>query len=178
MKCQRCDKPAVVHEVIIKGDEQTELHLCEEHAAEAGLVVPTQQPIDQLLTKFIFSQGGQKRKESRSRACETCGLSFREFRKGGTLGCADCYAAFRELEGLIRRAQGGATHHVGKAPRRAGCSIDLQMLRQRLARQLDEAVAAEQYERAAELRDRLLTLDAEPASDPVGEGPEAGAPAS
>jgi len=55
---------------------------------------------------------------------------------------------------------------VGKTPRRAGGSIDRQRLIQRLAKELDSAVAAEQYERAAELRDRLQSLEQQSPSAP------------
>ena len=62
---------------------------------------------------------------------------------------------------MIERAHNGGNHHTGKTPNRAGTSIDRQLLIQRLVRELDHAVAAEQYERAAQLRDRLTSMDAQ-----------------
>ena len=67
----------------------------------------------------------------------------------------------KQLAPLIERAQNGATHHRGKSPRRAGSSIDRTHLIRQLSKELDQAVAAEQYERAAKLRDRLRSLDTE-----------------
>ena len=56
MKCDKCDKPAVVHEVVIRGGVKKELHLCADHAMKEGIAMPQQQPIDQLLTKFVTSK--------------------------------------------------------------------------------------------------------------------------
>ncbi len=159
-KCDHCDKPAVVHEVTVKNGVKTEIHLCQEHAQEAGVSMPTYQPINQLLTQFVISQTDKAKARSR-KTCPNCGMTFARFRHGGTLGCPDCYEAFEEqLTPLIERAQNGATHHRGKTPRRAGVSVDRQLFVQQLVKELDQAVAAEQYEQAAQLRDRLRDLNA------------------
>lgn len=159
MKCDRCDKPAVVHELTVRNGKKQEVHLCEEHALEAGVSVPMSQPINELLTQFVASKSA-KPSRSKRLTCEHCGMTFAEVRQHGTLGCPHCYEAFaRHLEPMIERAQSGATHHTGKSPRRAGSSIDNQLQIRRLVKELDCAVAAEQYERAAQLRDRLRNLE-------------------
>ena len=159
MKCDLCNKAAVVHEVTVRSGVKREVHLCETHAREAGIVMPGQQPINQLLTQFVIAQSGKPARTA-NKACTGCGLTFAQFRQTGRVGCAECYSAFEaELGPLIERAQNGGTHHTGKTPRRAGTSIDRQLLIQRLVKELDHAVAAEQYERAAKLRDRLNGMD-------------------
>ncbi|MCI0363113.1 MAG: UvrB/UvrC motif-containing protein [Phycisphaerales bacterium] len=159
MKCDLCNKPAVVHEVTVRSGVKKEVHLCEAHAREAGIVMPGQQPINQLLTQFVISQTSKPTRAA-NKVCSGCGLPFSQFRQTGRVGCAECYQSFdAELSPLIERAQNGGTHHTGKTPRRAGASIDRQLLIQRLIKELDHAVAAEQYERAAKLRDRLSTMD-------------------
>ena len=121
-KCDFCDKSAVVHEVTVKNGIQKEVHLCQAHAAEAGIDMPDHQPITQLLTKVTISQAS-KQAPAQRRVCPECNLSFAEFRKTGTLGCPECYASFeKNLSPLIERAQNGATNHTGKAPKRAGSS--------------------------------------------------------
>ena len=55
MKCDLCENPAVVHEVTVKNGVKKEVHLCQEHAEAAGVAMPTQQPINQLLTHFVMS---------------------------------------------------------------------------------------------------------------------------
>jgi protein arginine kinase activator len=175
-KCDACNRPAVVHEVTVRGGVKKEVHLCEQHAREAGVPLPGgQQPITQLLTQFVITQAGKAGSAAAPsgetatppkprvavKACPGCGLSFAQFRQVGRLGCAQCYLAFeQELSSLIERAHGGGSHHSGKTPRRSGASLDRALLIQRLTRELEQAVAAEQYERAAQLRDRLGGLDA------------------
>ncbi len=160
MNCDFCNKPAVVHEVTVKNGVKKEVHLCEEHAVESGIAMPGAQPINQLLTQFVVScPSGPGRSQSGRKTCPECGMTYARFRKTGILGCAACYDAFADqLAPLIERAQDAGTHHTGKCPRRSGKSVDLQLQRQRLIRQLDEAIEAEQYERAAKLRDMLNEL--------------------
>jgi protein arginine kinase activator len=183
MKCDLCNKPAVVHEVTVRSGIKKEVHLCESHAREAGITMPGQQPINQLLTQFVIAQSGNKPARATTKSCTGCGLTFAQFRQTGRVGCAMCYTAFEaELSPLIERAQNGGTHHGGKTPQRAGISIDRQMLIQRLVKELDHAVAAEQYERAAKLRDRLSSLDiktraSSTTSNPETKAGEAGSPA-
>lgn len=162
MKCDRCNKAAVVHEVTVKNGVKSEIHLCEDHASQAGVALPVTQPINQLLTQFVATKSSRAARGIRA-VCPTCRLSFRQFRQSGTLGCPDCYEAFdRHLTPVIERAQNEAVNHSGKVPRRAGGSIDRQLLIQQLVKDLDEAIAAEQYERAAELRDRLANVGSSP----------------
>lgn len=162
-KCDFCDKAAVVHEVTVKKGIRKEIHLCKECAEKAGIALPGPQPIKQVLTQFVISQQTGQPRRAKSRAtCPECGMTLAHFRQSHVLGCPDCYEAFeRQIGPLIENTQNGGTHHVGKTPRRAGGSIDRQRLIQRLAKELQNAVAAEQYERAAELRDRLLSLEEE-----------------
>ncbi len=159
-KCDLCDRPAVVHEVTVKNGVRAEVHLCEKHATEAGVALPASQPLSQVLTQLGAGPAAAKARSIATRKCPGCGTTFARFRQIGTLGCPQCYEAFEEhLAPLIERAQNQATHHRGKTPRRAGVSVDRQLQVQHLVKELDEAVAAEQYERAAQLRDRLRSLD-------------------
>ena len=49
-------------------------------------------------------------------------------------------------------------HHVGRSPQRLEGMADRVALRKRLMQELETAIAAEQYERAARLRDQLQGL--------------------
>jgi len=176
MKCDLCNKPAVVHEVTVRNGQKREVHLCEEHATESGIALPSHQPLSQVLASFAqadaVSGSEPSSKPAKSRkTCRGCGMTFAQFRQAGILGCPECYDTFAEqLAMLIQRAQGGATHHVGKSPRRCGQSLDRQLERQRLMKQLDAAVDAEQYERAAKLRDMLNELELDAAEKPNNPG--------
>lgn len=176
MKCDHCDKIAVVHEVTVRSGVKSEVHLCEEHAAAVGIALPGEQAISQqLLTQFVICKGGRPRSSATRRVCKTCGLSFAAFRKTGVLGCPDCYAAFEDhLAPMIERAQNGGSSHSGKCPRRGGLALDRRLRIQRLSKELELAVAAEEYEKAAEIRDRLRDLDPDaPAPSPGPSGSDA-----
>ncbi|MEM7754644.1 MAG: UvrB/UvrC motif-containing protein [Planctomycetota bacterium] len=119
-------------------------------------------------------------------ACEGCGMTFADFKRSGLLGCAGCYECFEERLGpLIERAHEGGGPHVGKVPRRAlddsrhgahperlaALLGDQRERTERLATlrsQLEKAVAAEQYERAAALRDEIQRVSVVDAGETGG----------
>jgi len=161
-KCDQCDKPATYHSVEIVKGEKIEKHLCDFHAAEEGLTVkPPHQPINELLTNFVKLQSGMPEQTSDEAVCEECGMSFAEFREHSLLGCGSCYRAFEQQLGpILERAHEGATHHVGKVPRRGGAGDERQAQLARMRKRLDEAVETEDYELAARLRDDITRLEA------------------
>ncbi|MBI1371257.1 MAG: hypothetical protein GC159_00640 [Phycisphaera sp.] len=162
MKCDSCDKPATVHLIEIKGGQKIEKHLCESCAVDEGVAVKASTPhISDLLEKFMIKHGALEPTQQTVR-CEGCGMTQEEFRKSGLLGCPHCYDAFEEaLAPLLGRAHEGASQHVGKVPSRAGIDEIRQRRLMQLRRELAEAVDAEQYERAANLRDQLSRVEAE-----------------
>ena len=54
-KCDMCDNPAVVHEVTVRNGIKSEVHLCQQHAQQAGIAMPGHQPVSQILTQFVIS---------------------------------------------------------------------------------------------------------------------------
>jgi len=159
MKCDNCNKSATVHLTEIKAGKKLEKHLCEQCAAQnEGFPVKPHTPINELLTNFVLAHSGAQ-KEPAVEGCAQCGITWAEFRQSGLLGCEHDYLAFeKDLTPLLQRAHEGATHHVGKVPSRgvqAGTpvkrTVDLNKLRKELAR----AVEAEDYEKAAKLRDKI-----------------------
>lgn len=163
--CERCKKSqATFHLTNIEpSGQKVERHLCEACAVEEGLV-QIQKPsvnVNDVLENFM-SSAKEGAKNLAGLVCEECGMSYVEFRNHGLLGCASDYDAFRDALGdLIERAQDGGTQHVGKTPKSLGLPRTTQQDVRRLKRLLEEAVAAEDYERAADLRDRIQKLESE-----------------
>jgi protein arginine kinase activator len=159
MKCDNCNKqPATVHLTEIKGGKKIEKHLCEQCAAQnEGLPVKSHMPINELLTNFVMAHSGMQKEQALT--CEHCGVTWTEFRQNGLLGCANDYSVFeRELTPLLKRAHEDQTHHVGKVPTRrggTGVPVKRQVDLTKLRRELQKAVEAEDYERAAKLRDQI-----------------------
>jgi len=156
MKCERCDNEATVHEVTILKGQKVEKHLCESCARDDGIAVQGVSPALQSLTGALASVSGPGEPEAKAPACGGCGLTYKEFRHHGLLGCPDCYHAFEALlRPMLERAHEGGAEHVGKAPKRSAGALERQREIALLRKGLAEALAAEQYERAAEFRDRL-----------------------
>lgn len=166
MMCDDCGKrPAVVHISKVINGNKSEAHLCQECAQSQGQFGFMGEPtftFHNLLAGLFepdVALKGVKAPTTRSR-CPNCGLSFADFRRLGHLGCDQCYDTFQlELEPLLRRIH-GSTAHTGKVPQGAkhGMVRKARELR-RLQEELQRAVANEEYEKAAELRDSMRELE-------------------
>ena len=159
--CDNCgSKPATVNLTQIENNEMSSYHLCEDCAAQKGLEATTE-PSSSPLPDFLAQIGDEPREEEDSdNECSFCGLTFAAFRETGRLGCPHCYETFEaHLRRLLRRVHGG-TKHVGKIylpPDPTVPEIEKQM--EGLRRRLNRAVEAEDFERAAELRDQIRSLE-------------------
>ena len=93
--------------------------------------------------------------------CPACDATLGDFQASGRLGCPTCWETFdRPLRDLLRRVH-GATRHVGEAPGQSaegGAALTVAQQVARLEAALSAAVAAERFEEAADLRDRLRLL--------------------
>ncbi len=89
-------------------------------------------------------------------ACPECGFRMRQFRREGRLGCAECYNAFAgSLDEFLGELHGERLHR-GRTPDSPGSEADSDVTDPetvRLRADLARAVDAEDYERAARLRD-------------------------
>jgi protein arginine kinase activator len=162
MVCDICkERDAVVNLTKVENNAVTHRHLCERCAAEQG-VETTVAPPKAALTDFLQAVQQQAAATPGDQAaCHFCGATARDFRQSGRVGCARCYGAFeRSLRELLRRLHGSARHTGRRYAPPAADTIEeaghLGQLRERLQR----AIEAEQFELAAELRDRLRSVEA------------------
>ncbi len=182
MLCECGEREATVHEVIIKNGKKVEKHLCEQCAKAQGFDPKAGVPISQLISSFVLASPGAK--AAKALVCETCQTTYDSFKQSGLLGCPECYNTFEsELSPLLERSHEGGTHHVGKQPIRATAArargVDpIMEARKRaeqiktLRHQLDMALTAEQYEKAARLRDQIREVtESEEAFDPDSDPP-------
>jgi protein arginine kinase activator len=164
MSCDQChEREAVIHLTQIVNEQVTTLHLCERCAAEKGVESPggvAKTP----LGSFLAAMGNNLPEEvpvaRAGENCAGCGASLQDFRESGRLGCPDCYRSFETpLRELLRRLH-GSTHHVGERyAERDGGTRDGGQRTAELREQLRLAVETENFELAAELRDRLRVLE-------------------
>ena len=166
MKCDKCPKPATFHitDIVEKGNHR-EFHFCDEHARQHlhPADEASEQPISELAKKLILSGQGPLREPSPAdkQVCPICQITFLEFRNSGRLGCPYDYEVFRdELMPLLENIH-GETRHSGKVPRRAPRNTQQQTTLIQLRNELKRAVAAEDYESAARLRDQIKGIELE-----------------
>ena len=167
MKCQKCAKPATFHitDIVEKGKHR-EFHFCDEHARQ-HLAPPdesSEPPISELAKKLIVEHGRVRLREpspADKQVCPICQITFLEFRNSGRLGCPYDYEVFRdELMPLLENIH-GETRHSGKVPKRAPRNTQQQTTLIQLRNELKRAVAAEDYEAAARLRDKIKGIELE-----------------
>jgi protein arginine kinase activator len=165
MLCDGCnEREASVHLQQVKDNAVTSLHLCHQCAAEKGIETGAG-AVKFPLSDFLASMGkgplGQGTAEETTEECKFCGATLKDFRETGRLGCPRCYDTFEtQLRDLLRRLH-GSSHHVGEAYLIAD-SGDLDEHDQQVAdlrTRLKQAVETENFELAAELRDRLKALE-------------------
>ena len=159
MLCGLCkQKEAKVHLTQIAGEKMQKVDLCEDCAKEKGVNDPAGFSLADMLLGLGASQEMEEASGNADLACPSCGFTQADFKKTGRLGCAGCYDTFSEgLSGLIKGMHKG-NEHVGKVPSRLQLTIAREQQLKDLQKELRKAVAAENYESAAELRDRIRTL--------------------
>ncbi len=167
MLCQVCNqRPANVHVTKVINNVRTELHLCQQCARERGELEVFAGP------KFAFSNllAGLLQSDAAAgvpvgipggsrNVCSTCGLEYPEFMNTGYLGCSECYSQFLPmLRPLIARIHGHAKH-TGKVPARAGKAVRFRKELESLREELRTMIEADEYEKAALVRDRIRDLE-------------------
>ena len=141
MTCQKCgSREATVHYQAQQNGDAQALRLCATCAAQMGI------------TNFYgFADSPFSSFFSGGRTCPTCGLHEQTLRQDGRVGCADCYTQFADiLQPYIKRVQ-GAVQHVGVTQQEDATDT--------LKNKLAQAIAQENYEEAARLRDEIRRLE-------------------
>lgn len=153
--CDGCGKPGGhIRTYQSNGSEYRELYLCDSCARLVGAddSLPAFGPtVGELLGTLVGEPG--------TRACPSCGTRFREIRQSGRVGCAECYQVFGNRIQLLLAQMGLVDSHVGRYPSRVASYKRLLVDRIALKNDLDAALRREDYEEAAELRDRIQSLE-------------------
>lgn len=145
---------------IVNG-QVSELALCEACARAKGLFDPQsltfaekffpeefKQRVDKLVRELTGAESAAEPAPSLGvlSSCPVCGFSVEDYRRTGHLGCPDCYTVFaQELDPTAEVEDEAAV----EAPA---------VTRARLQKELQQAIAREDYERAATLRDQINAL--------------------
>ena len=150
MLCERCKvRPATQTVVVVTENRRREWHLCNECAPLVAYGLVSLEPAEK---KPAAPPPGA------SLRCSSCGLTYSRFLEVLRFGCADCYSAFREnLQVLLQELHGSSVYRgepYRPDPEKERWIRELD----RLQGMLETAVLEEDFERAAELRDRVKTV--------------------
>ena len=166
MLCEKCNKnEATIHLITLVNGQKTEKWLCDKCAKDISEnpMVSVLGNIEGTSLKNIlggFFEALDKKSEQKMEVvCKKCGLTYSQFKKSGQLGCCECYESFADsLKPMIKRIQGDV-EHIGKIPTKSGNKF-IEMKRvNKLKRELQDSIMAEEYEKAAVLRDKIKLLE-------------------
>jgi len=162
VRCDVCHaREATVHLTEVVNEEVTKLHLCENCAKAKSEEMQSHFGLTDLIASLMDFEPALPEEKPHEVAvkCGKCGMTYHDFQKTGKLGCEECYEAFKkDLSGLLKKIH-GADRHVGKMPvMSVGTASDQETLK-RLHTELEELVRAEEFEKAAIIRDRIKDLE-------------------
>lgn len=168
MMCEECGiRPAKFHLMTITNDERTERNLCAVCMAKYQKQLPgiDFSNLAGILNSILDGHPGKQKETvdetTAALTCEQCGMTYAEFQKCGMLGCAGCYKTFKTpLDALLQRIHGN-NQHAGRIPGSVRSGVSIRMNIDRLRQRLQKAIAEEEYEQAAKLRDSIRALTAQ-----------------
>jgi len=160
MLCDRCKQNnATVHITRIINGVMREEHLCAQCANAEGKVFHGTPSIG---WQHLFGGFAQP---SQDKYCPQCGMSYRDFRQKGKMGCPQCYREFAAQVPALLQGIHGSNSHVGKIPARGQKALLNDRKIVGMKEQLSVLVADEKFEEAAKLRDEIKAFEAAKAGE-------------
>lgn len=175
MLCQNCNKneATVKYTEIING-EKTEVMLCEKCSKELGIGhMNFNMPIDfssffgDFLEDYEESSFMPLLTTNKKLKCNNCNMTFEEFMEQGKFGCEECYDTFSsKIDSILKRIQGSNRYAGKKLVKNGESKIEFkekpekkETEKEKLQKQLKEAIQKENYEEAAKIRDKIKELE-------------------
>jgi len=163
MLCQVCNsEEATIYVTKIVNGKKTQMHICKNCANQKeNLDLNGPFTIHSLLSGLLdmYGEGPSKAGFDMGSQCQNCGMTFSKFRQVGRFGCDKCYETFgSRLTPMLKRIHGDI-NHGGKIPKRTGGTNKLKKEIEILKAQLNQAVIREEFEKAADIRDRIKGLE-------------------
>ncbi len=154
--CENCKEPCTIHLTQIVNGVMNKVDMCAKCPNAKNVDDPTGFALAEQLLGVSQAQGTAS--QTNEIVCPACGFGQSEFKKLGRLGCPVCYDVFESELGPVLRAMHRGLEHKGKVP--AGYVSRRRQLAkiQELEASLAEAVLAERFEQAAEIRDQINEL--------------------
>jgi len=181
MKCEHCHRAEAVTAVTVKRDGvDRELYVCAACSEKLGggdgakktrprkgaqpekvtIIDGTKQPpppfVEELVKATLgFMKEVAEAQDDERHVCPVCKTKWTSVKESGRLGCPACWKAFaRHIRAEFLGAEFGPVHR-GAAPAIEQLLPDPEAARAVLARDLKDAIAREDYRRAAEIKRKL-----------------------
>lgn len=167
MLCQHCkQKEANTHIVRTVGNNTVEIFLCSECAKECGFETSFS------VTDFLFGDMlSSPFMQTKAIRCPVCNSSFSEISASGKVGCGNCYKIFaKELMPTVAKLH-SLPIHKGKSPNKSVEKVPVSEPKPKAKRltkeekiaklksEQEEMIKCENFEKAAELRDKIKKLE-------------------
>lgn len=174
MLCQKCKKNnATIHYRENINGKVTEYSLCADCAAELERdgVIKFENPFSDFMRDGIFDFSSMLPSfftslnhalgSGESKRCPVCGSTFDDIARSGRIGCPQCYETFAdELAATVNQLH-GTSKPQGRIPKRFGEKQNREAEINALKEEQKKAIEAQEFEKAAELRDKIKALEAE-----------------
>ena len=165
MLCQKCKQnDATAHIHYVRNGVVKDMYLCSDCAKDYKTKSFYDADLFKMLTSLL-DDGFESDKTVKK--CDCCGADFDDIRRTGKVGCGKCYKIFEiQLSTTIARLH-GRTNHIGKTLNvsttdknnsHSGKDSSESKL-ENLKNQLADAVANEEYEKAAVIRDEIKKME-------------------
>lgn len=165
MKCQVCnEREAAIIVAMNNGKEESSMYVCHRCIQNMGI------DLHKTILDQIVNQISQISKKENI-VCENCGMTLREFSETGRYGCAKCHEYFeskredsnKDMELQNKRALQQDADNRKKLEQYFSSTLDSNSSKFHsilsIKKLLDTAIADENYEEAAKLRDELRKLE-------------------
>lgn len=174
MLCQKCKKNnATIHYRENINGKVTEYSLCADCAAELERdgVIKIENPFSNFMRDDIFDFASvlpsfftslnHALGSGETKRCPVCGSTFSDIARTGHIGCPQCYETFAdELAATVNQLH-GTSKPQGRIPKRFGEKQNREAEINSLKEEQKKAIEAQEFEKAAELRDKIKALEAE-----------------
>lgn len=163
--CEECGEKEAVYTIsVMMGGEVTQKHLCADCMARMNMSLAAGN-VKHLLSAIMSAISGTVESAAQQAqddvVCPNCQTSLGQFTRSGRLGCPGCYRAFQtQLTTMLQQIH-GHVQHAGRKPLNTEDAQRRRTRHEELTRQMEQAVAAEDFETAAILRDRIRELQKE-----------------
>lgn len=180
MLCERCRiREANIQYTEVINGVKAEHNFCAQCARELDFgqysaIFDGEFPLGKLLSGLLGAEMTTQRQDKRQQVvCPSCKTSYEEFVKNSCFGCADCYSVFDVLIGENIKQLQGSDSHKGKRPvyqkeptwgdgngnlEENGYHPSADEEIRSLDLRLREALRREEYEIAAQCRDKIREL--------------------